>query len=341
MRMPAFLTVIFLMSACFWSDDTPKIIHILGETMGTTYRVTIVDAPEQLTQQALTDGINATLETVNAQMSNWVSNSEVSQFNTNRSTSPVKSSEAFLSVIAAAEDIHIKSSGVFDVTITPLINLWGFGPKTPDEPMPSQANIQQALAQIGHSRLLHRNDSQKTLQKSHPDVSINLSAIAKGYGVDQVAGYLAATGITRYLVEIGGDLVTAGLNVEGKLWSIGIETPDALTQTVQTIIKISGQAMATSGDYRNFFEQDGVRYSHIINATTGWPIRHRTASVTVLAETAMAADGWATAMLSLGQTAGMELAEQHQIAVLFITKDEKKFIINTSSYFEALTNIGK
>jgi thiamine biosynthesis lipoprotein len=206
--------------------------------------------------------------------------------------------------------------------------------------MPSQADIQQALAQVGHSRLLHWNDSQKTLQKSHPDVSINLSAIAKGYGVDQVAGYLAATDITRYLVEIGGDLVTAGLNPEGKPWSIGIETPDALTQTVQTIVKLSGQAMATSGDYRNFFEQDGVRYSHIINATTGWPIRHRTASVTVLAETAMAADGWATAMLSLGQAAGMELAEQHQIAVLFITKDEKKFIINTSSHFETLTDIG-
>ena len=330
MRMPALLTVFFLMSACFWSDDTPKTIRILGETMGTTYRVTIVDAPEQLTQKALTDGINATLETVNAQMSNWDPNSEVSQFNTNRGTTPVKSSEAFLSVIAAAEDIHIKSGGLFDVTITPLINLWGFGPKTPDKPMPSQADIQQALAQVGHSRLLHWNDSQKTLQKSHPDVSINLSAIAKGYGVDQVAGYLAATGITRYLVEIGGDLVTAGLNPEGKPWSIGIETPDALTQTVQTIVELSGQAMATSGDYRNFRLLDDKMLSHTINTNNGMPIEVRGLSVTVISDSAMKADALATALNAMGPDEGLKFSNLHGIDSIFVFKERNQYVVKRS-----------
>ncbi|MBT4233911.1 MAG: FAD:protein FMN transferase [Marinovum sp.] len=328
---------IFLLSGCFWSSQTPKTIRILGETMGTTYRVTVVDAPDALTQENLSEGITATLATVNAKMSNWDPASEVSQFNKRQSTDPAQISEAFVHVLAAAHDIHLQSDGKFDITLAPLINLWGFGPKTPDAAVPSDKDIETARSLVGQDRYLTLNATARTLQKHQAGISVNLSAIAKGYGVDAVAEYLRENGIERYLVEIGGDLITAGLNPEGKAWSIGIEKPDAAKSTVQTILNLSDQAMATSGDYRNFNEYDGVRYSHIIDPTTGRPILHRTASVTVLADTAMAADGWATAMLVLGDQVGMSLAEKHGIAVLFITKGENLFTTSTSSLFELQT----
>ena len=335
------LCSVFLVSACFWSDSSPETSRILGETMGTTYRVTVVDAPDTLTHESLAKGINQELASVNAKMSNWDPASEVSLFNKSQSKAPITISKAFAHVLASAQDIHRKTDGKFDVTVAPLINLWGFGPKTPDASVPSDAEIAQARSLVGQSRYLSLDVAGKTLQKNQSAVSVNLSAIAKGYGVDAVAEYLRENGIKRYLVEIGGDLITAGLNPEGKAWSIGIEKPDVAQTTVQTILNLSGQAMATSGDYRNFNEYDGVRYSHIIDPTTGWPIRHRTASVTVLANTAMAADGWATAMLVLGDDAGMKLAEKHQIAVLFITKGDNLFTTVTSSHFETRTKLAK
>ena len=337
MNKYAVLLTIFVVSGCFWSSRAPETIRILGESMGTTYRVTIVDAPDTLTQENLSEGITATLATVNAKMSNWDPASEVSRFNKSQSTSPTNISDAFSFVLTSAQDIHLKTDGKFDVTLAPLINLWGFGPKTPDADVPADTDIRLARDLVGQDRFLTLNAAARTLQKHQAGVSVNLSAIAKGYGVDAVADYLRDNEIERYLVEIGGDLITAGLNPEGKAWAIGIEKPDVAQSTVQTILNLSDQAMATSGDYRNFNEYDGVRYSHIIDPTTGRPIRHRTASVTVLADTAMAADGWATAMLVLGDQAGMPLAEKHGIAVLFITKGENLFTTSASSLFELRT----
>ena len=335
------LLSLLLVSACFWADDTPMTIRILGETMGTTYRVTVVDAPGALTQDTLTEGINDTLAAVNAKMSNWDPSSEVSRFNKDQGTTPVAISQALALVMGAAQDIHFKTDGKFDVTLAPLIDLWGFGPKTPDAPVPADSAIHQALKLVGQNRHLSLDTAGKKLQKNQAGVTVNLSAIAKGYGVDAVADYLRTMGIDRFLVEIGGDLITAGLNPEGKAWSIGIEKPDAGQSTVQSILNLSDQAMATSGDYRNFNEHDGVRYSHIIDPTTGWPIRHRTASVTVLADSAMAADGWATAMLVLGEQKGMKLAEQQSLAVLFITKGDTLFTSSSSSHFETRSKLAK
>ncbi len=318
MRLLPVLAVATLLSACLF-DKEPEVVRLSGETMGTTFNITAIGV--DVDEEALAVAVEETLADVNAKMSNWDENSEVSKFSKSQSTEPTQVSEEFALVIAAANDVHEKSGGTFDVTLGPLIELWGFGPRKPEDPVPSDEDIQAALNSVGQARLLTLDREAGTLAKSDVGVGINLSAIAKGYGIDAVAGTLRDAGIEDYMVEIGGDLVTMGENDKGEAWRIGIEKPEAGSQNLQLIVQLDDLGMATSGDYKNFFEQDGVRYSHIIDPLTGRPITHRTTSVTVLAENAMMADAWATAMLALGQEKGLELAEKHKLAVYFISRD--------------------
>ncbi|MDX1741976.1 MAG: FAD:protein FMN transferase [Ruegeria sp.] len=318
MRLVPVLAVCTVLSGCLF-DTEPEVVRLSGETMGTTFNITAIG--EDLDQDALAAAVEETLAEVNAKMSNWDPNSEVSTFSAATSTDPMPVSAEFAYVMDAANTVHEKTGGAFDVTLGPLIELWGFGPRTPEDPVPSDAEIRAALNSVGQNRLLTLDTKAGTLAKSDPKVGINLSAIAKGYGIDAVAETMRAAGIEDYLVEIGGDLVTNGQNDQGEAWRIGIEKPQAGAQSPQLIVSVSDRGMASSGDYKNFFEQDGVRYSHIIDPTTGRPITHRTTSVTVLAENAMMADAWATAMLALGQEKGLELAEENKLAVYFISRD--------------------
>ncbi|MEW2915843.1 FAD:protein FMN transferase [Ruegeria sp. ANG10] len=318
MRLVPVLAFATLLSGCLF-DKEPEVVRLSGETMGTTFNITAIG--EDLDENALAVAVEETLAEVNAKMSNWDPNSEVSTFSAATSTDPMPVSAEFAQVMAAANDVHEKTGGTFDVTLGPLIELWGFGPREPEDPVPSNVEVLEALNGVGQKRLLTLDTEAGTLTKSEPGVGINLSAIAKGYGIDAVAETLRGAGIEDYLVEIGGDLVTMGQNDKGEDWRIGIEKPQAGAQTPQLIVSVSDLGMASSGDYKNFFEQDGVRYSHIIDPTTGRPITHRTTSVTVLAENAMMADAWATAMLALGQEKGLELAEEHKLAVYFISRD--------------------
>ncbi len=335
MRVLPALALSLVVSGCLF-DAEPEVVSLGGETMGTTYNITAIGS--DLDASALSAAVEETLAAVNAKMSNWDPNSEVSVFSASGSTDPAAVSGEFAHVIAAANEVHDKSNGTFDVTLGPLIELWGFGPRKPEDPVPSDAEIDQALQQVGQARLLSLDTEAGTLTKSDPAVGINLSAIAKGYGIDQVARTLRDAGIENYMVEIGGDLVAMGENDKGETWRIGVEKPETSSQALQLIVPLDNLGMATSGDYKNFFEQDGVRYSHIIDPTTGRPITHRTTSVTVLAETAMMADAWATAMLALGQEKGLDLAEQHKIAVFFIARDvtggEEAYITVQSSAFK-------
>ncbi len=338
MRHLTALALTCLVSGCLF-DSEPDVVSLSGETMGTTFNITAIG--DDLDEAALASAVEATLADVNAKMSNWDPNSEVSTFSASPSTDPVSVSPEFATVIAAANDVHDKSGGTFDVTLGPLIELWGFGPRKPEDPVPSDADIQAALDAVGQARLLSLDTQAGTLSKSDPGVGINLSAIAKGYGIDAVAETLAETGIENYLVEIGGDVVAKGENDKGESWRIGVEKPDAGSQDLQLIVPLNNLGMATSGDYKNFFEQDGVRYSHIIDPTTGRPITHHTTSVTVLAENAMMADAWATAMLALGQDEGMKLAEEHKLAVFFISRDvtngdDAYITVQSSAFKDAL-----
>ncbi|MEM9708004.1 MAG: FAD:protein FMN transferase [Pseudomonadota bacterium] len=326
-----------LLAAC---DESPATLTFAGETMGTTYSVVAVDPSGELDADTVQTAIDAALADVNGKMSNWDPNSEVSQFNASESTEPIEISAEFLEVMEVANTVHTESEGQFDVTLGPLIELWGFGTRNSESPVPPDGAIADALDQVGQLKLLDLTEAPATLAKSRADATVFLAAIAKGYGADRIGGALAEFGIADYLVEIGGDLITSGLNPEGEPWRIGIERPDSSSQTVEETIAFSGLGMATSGDYRNYFEEDGVRYSHIIDAETGRPITHLTASVTVLAPTAMEADAWATAMLALGKDRALPISEKLDLPVFFIERDpslgDNQFATTANAAFEAL-----
>ena len=304
--------------------------------MGTTYNVTVVDNPLSLSKEDLKKRIEETLNEVNEKMSNWYDQSEISTINNDKRGKPIDLSQELFDVINISTDIHNRSNGAFDITAAPLINLWGFGPNNSERKIPSVLEVKAALELVGQTKLLKLIPGLNQLKKRNPEVSINLSAIAKGYGIDRVASTLKEQKIQNFLVEIGGDLITSGTNKNGKSWSIGIEAPKVESQIVQSVIKIKDQAMATSGDYKNFFEKNGIRYSHIIDPKTGYPIRHKTLSVTVLAESAALADGWATAMLVLGNNDGMIVANKLNIPVFFISSNEETFITSGSDEFKKI-----
>ncbi|MEM1050321.1 MAG: FAD:protein FMN transferase [Pseudomonadota bacterium] len=331
------LGLVVILTAC--KADTAK-LEFSGETMGTTYSIVALDPTATLEEEDVKAAIERTLSEVNAKMSNWDPNSEISRFNAAESTEPVEISPELATVMEAADAVHEASLGQFDVTLGPLIELWGFGARTPESPIPSDASITAALDSVGQSKVLTLTKDPATLSKKRSDTSVYLAAIAKGHGVDEVAATLERFGIEDFMVEIGGDLYASGKNPDGQPWRIGIERPDATDRAVEEVVALSGLGMATSGDYRNYFEEDGVRYSHIIDAVTGRPVTHKTASVTVLAESAMLADAWATALLALGQERGMAVSKRHDLAVYFIVRDEgvteTGFSTRVSPRFEAV-----
>lgn len=234
--------------------------------------------------------------------------------------------------MAAAGEVSELSDGRFDVTTGPLIDLWGFGAKS-KAGIPSDAAVQAALETTGQAR--HISVGAGSLTKATAEAEVYLSSIGKGYGVDAIGDALAGLGIEDFMIEIGGDLLTAGVNPDGNPWQIGIETPAALSG-VQQVVGVTGMGLATSGDYRNYFEENGQRYSHILDAATGKPITHNTASATVVTENAMLADAWATAMLILGSETGLKLADALEMPVLFIDRDGDEFATKSSAAFVAL-----
>ncbi len=252
-------------------------------------------------------------------MSTYRPESELSQFNRSDSTDWVNVSEDTAIVVAAAQEISRKTDGAFDITVGPLVDIWGFGPRLDVNGRPSDEEIAEALSHVGYQKLEVRQEP-PGLRKSDPSLHVDLSAIAKGYGVDQAAQVLIQHGINDYMVEIGGDLKAAGYNREGNPWRIAVERPIPGDRALLEVVAIEDMAIATSGDYRNFFMQDGVLYSHTLNSLTGHPVNHKIASVSVRAKSAMLADGWATALLAMGEK-GLAIAEEQEIAALMVERD--------------------
>ena len=226
-------------------------------------------------------------------------------------------------VLQAARELSRATGGAFDVTVGPLVNLWGFGPQQ-EFTVPAEEQIKSVLHLVGYEKL-RLDPAASTLKKSAGGMLIDLSAIAKGYGVDEIAGYLDLLQLDNYLVEIGGEIRARGVNDKQVAWQIGIEQPVAGQRGVRKIIKLENIAMATSGDYRNFFEKDGIRYSHAIDPRTGRPVTHGLASVTVLHPSTMLADAWATGLLALGLEDGYGLARQNGLAAYFIIHGDVGF----------------
>jgi thiamine biosynthesis lipoprotein len=327
-------TVLWLPVALAACQSRSRVIEMSGTTMGTTYKITAVDHKNAVSQAQAQDAVNMAFARVNTLMSNWDSSSEVSRLNAASAGQSMTVSPELAEVLHAAQDINAASDGQFDVTLGPLIDLWGFGAKGTTNAAPAAAEIERVAAITGQRDMLEIRGNQVT--KSADDATVYLSAIGKGFGVDAAGKALAALGLTDYMVEVGGDIVTAGKNPDGLNWRIGVETPLAASPALQQVVGLSNMGLATSGDYRNYFEQDGQRYSHILDANTGRPVTHRTTSATVLADNAMLADAWATAMLVLGKERGLKMAEEQNLAVLFIERGQTDFVTTASQRFNAL-----
>lgn len=310
---------------CQKPPATPAIDTIRGETMGTTYNIRAVtkrELPNQL--QNLQAEVDSLLAEVNRQMSTYDPQSELSRFNQAASDKWVPVSSELLTVIDDARQISDLTKGAFDVTVGPVVNLWKFGPDKERKNFPTDQEIADAKNLVGYQQVQTHYEL-LAVQKEQDGVYVDLSAIAKGYGVDVVFQLLKDRGLTDFMVEIGGEVRATGLKPDGEPWQIGIELPTEQAGDFDEIVGLHDKALATSGDYRNFFMHDGKRYSHTINPLTGRPVEHSLASVSVLHDRCEMADGWATAFLVLGPDAGYNLAEQQKLAAFFqIRKDDGK-----------------
>ncbi|MEM7702363.1 MAG: FAD:protein FMN transferase [Pseudomonadota bacterium] len=323
---------------------SPSTHELSGEAWGTTYRIKIVAQDKTFDEDAVAQAVRETLTRLDDEVSNWNPDSEVSRFNALESTDPVALSLGFNLVMSVAGEVHRQSDGFLDLTLAPVIELWNFGsggPQREGQPIaPSDAAIEEAMGRIGQESVIAHDAEARTLAKIDPEATVFLSALAKGAGIDTLSEALSNLGHANYMIEVGGDLIAVGAGPSGKGWRIAIEQPTAGRREAGEVVALQGLAMATSGDYRNYFEEDGVRYSHILDPQTGRPITHRTASVTVLAETAVEADAWATALLAAGEGRGMVIAEREGIAALFIARagstSDPEFESAASSSFETL-----
>jgi thiamine biosynthesis lipoprotein len=324
------LFLLLVQGAC---TPRPEVWRFEGGTMGTTYHVTVVSPPAGLERSAAGEGVDAALQRVNAQMSTYRADSEVSRFNAARPGAWFAVSAGTLDVVATALDVHALSGGAFDITVGPLVDLWGFGAGSRSSyRVPGEEDIARAAAKVGSDALRVRREPPALLKTAARE--IDLSAIAKGYGVDRAALWLESRGVINYMVEVGGEVRTAGLNPDNLKWQIGIEAPEMLRGHALAAIAVSGESVATSGDYRNFFERDGERYSHTIDPVTSRPIRHGLASVTVLASDCKTADALATAIDVLGPDKGMELAERERIPVYMLVRAGEGFESRSSTAFK-------
>jgi FAD:protein FMN transferase len=294
-------------------------LQFSGRTMGTTYTVKLAGAELSASRlQALRADVHDALEGVNRELSLYRPASELMRLNRHAAQAPFALSKDLYAVLAAAQQVSDLSQGAFDVTVAPLTVAWGFGPDK-RVVVPATEQVQAGRAALGWHGL-QLDATRRTATKAQSGLQADLGGIAKGHGVDLAALALEAAGMEHYMVEVGGEVRTRGRNAQGRAWQIGIEQPDAMPQRARRVLPLSGLAMATSGDYRIFFEQAGTRYSHAIDPHTAAPIRHGLASVTVVADSCMRADALATALIVLGPGRGLALAQQLGLPALFIVR---------------------
>lgn len=297
---------------------------IQGHTMGTTYRVSYfppMDGPplrEELAQE-----VEKILELVNSQMSTYRPDSIISKFNRSPVGEWIPIPNEFAQVLDYSLWVADKSNGAFDPTIGPLVNLWGFGPPETRR-VPGEEQILQGRAAVGYDRVIEWDSKRQELRRLHNGAYLDLSATAKGYAVDLISDYFYSAGLKNHLVEIGGDLRARGERPDG-MWRVGLEIPNPEGGIGQRIIEVKDLAPVGSGSYRNYFEQDGVRYSHTIDPETGRPIQHDLIAVTIVAESALYADGLATAFMSMGFEQAMELAKELSVAAFMVRETGQEF----------------
>lgn len=312
-----------LLSGLAMAEEVP-VWNLDGETMGTVWHVTLAEPKGEISQAEVQKKIEESLREIDTRMSTWKEYSELSRINAEEEIDgEISLSPVLTKVLQTALDVAEKSGGAYDITVGPLVNLWRFGPdseKTAEERLPTDTEIQAAQEKMGYAalKLTVETDGTGKLRRQKPGLYIDLSSIAKGYGVDRAAEALERLGITSYMVEVGGEVRAAGKNPQNQPWRIGIETPVPGISALYGVVELENAALATSGDYRNFRQEGEKRLSHIIHPRTGRPVEHSLVSVSVLAENCMLADAWATALMVLGAEEGRKVAEKENISALFL-----------------------
>jgi FAD:protein FMN transferase len=292
-------------------------LHLTGNAMASAYNVKLARSAGVDTAR-VQDAVQSALSAVDARMSLYRPDSELARLNRQGAGQPLALSSELFEVLAAAQRVSELADGAFDVTVAPLVQAWGFGTEK-RRAVPPAHLVEGKRAAIGW-RGLRLDAGTRSATKARADLNVDLGGIAKGYGVDRAALALEALGVTDYMVELGGEVRTRGHNTAGHPWRIGIEQPDAMPPRARHVVPLAGRSMATSGDYRNYFEQDGRRYSHAIDPARAAPIAHALCSVSVVADDCMQADALATALIVLGAERGQALAERAGIAAQFIER---------------------
>lgn len=328
---------VIIISAC---TKTPTYQKLEGQTMGTSYHITF-ETPKNVAISDIQHSIDKRLAQINTSMSTYNKNSTISKFNTLPAGQSIEIDTDFIKVLQDSQVIYDKSNHAFDPTVYPLVELWGFGSKMSVERLqnpPSDADINAIKDKIGLDKITLTNNQ---LSKTVDGVGLDFSAIAKGYGVDMIANVLKNDyKINNYMVEIGGEVATLGLNHKGKAWTVAIDTPVAgstvtTRQIATTISALPNQPMhlATSGNYRNMIHYGNSVYSHTISPVTARPVQNSAPSVSVVHDSVALADGWATALSAVSFDEAVTMANRHQIQAVFIQKQEDGFHITYSDAF--------
>ncbi|TAF66295.1 MAG: FAD:protein FMN transferase [Cytophagales bacterium] len=313
------IILLILVAIVYLYRETQKKIQIevTGETMGTTYNIKYLDNHARNFKKE----IEFLLKDFNQSLSTYIPNSEISQFNKGKKIDFKR--PYFYPVLLKSKEIYELSEGAFDPTVAPLVNVWGFG-FTAKEKFPDSARIDTLKKVIGFHQI---EFTKTTLSKKQQGVMLDFNAIAQGYGVDVIANFLIEKGIQDFMVEIGGEILCKGLNKEGKVWTIGISNPKYEQEggnPIQATVELNNRALATSGNYRKFYEMGGKKYAHTIDPKTGYPVQHSLLSVSVFAPDAMTADAIATTLMVLGLEKAKKLLEKiPQIDAFFVYTDEK------------------
>lgn len=322
------------LTGCLHSE---RIEEFGGPTMGSTYSIKYVRNDGVAPQTELKAATEAILAEIDQQMSTYRDDSLIEQFNQAPAGTCQTMPEGVLQLVRAGDRLHEESQGAFDLTLEPLLDLWGFGPRGKGEAVPSEEKLAEVRQHVGQQHL--RIDGEQLCKDA--DVQVDFNSIAAGYAVDRIVARLGELGVTSYLVEATGELKAAGLKPDGSHWRIGLEAPRDDERVAQRVLQLDGYGISTSGDYRNYFEENGERYSHTLDALTGRPVRHKLAAVTVADQSTLRADGLSTLLMVLGPEAGMAFAERNGIAAFFITREGKGFITQGTRAFEQLFAAGE
>jgi thiamine biosynthesis lipoprotein len=341
--LPIFLLALAALTIWRLTGEAPGsgVFELAGATMGTRWTLKL-HAPElgAAGSRAVAAAVQATLDRVEGLMSTWDPESEVSRLNRHAGPEPFPVSPATARVLDVARQVSALSGGAFDVTVRPIVSAWGFGATDRAPRPPARAELDAVRGRVGYE-LLRLDLESRSVSKARRDVECDLSAIAKGFGVDEVARVLAERGHGDFLVEVGGELRASGLRPDGRPWRVAIERPDAAGRAIHRVVGLADRSMATSGDYRNYYERDGRRFSHLIDPRTAAPVAHDLASVSVIHESATWADALATALSVLGPDEGGDLAEREGLAVHFIVRGKDGALRSEStSAFRALFPAG-